>query len=511
MNQPTLQQEHVSAPMAAPPEAPSTTSSGTVLDRLKRGFEVVRYVPAAFAGCDLRTLREHAPSERVFFNALGTMVLVVSILSGLALSVAVGFETEKGPLELWWVGAIWALVMAFGVERLLMQVSFTRKRHLLLTIGPRVALTGLLAMGLAAPLEAWINAGKVNHSLANRDVAAQRSITEQAEATFDRPKLIAQHVVARGLQRERRIEGQISRLDRKSLGQCGSLCGFYEARAASRRNDLEALRAPGSAHETYLRQNREAIQRLTAEKTAFVAKNQQAAVNDHGMLARQDAMRELERQDPAVRNEVWLIRAFLMILDLLPLTAKLTRMLTVDSPYERRVAADRGAENTRNFAFEQHTETAKARIHTKEGQQRELDQHESTLETGRIMDEREGGFTGSGPRTYAPVESYTLHDFTTNAIPHEREPVEFSPDLRRGGLVGLGLMIALTVVLSIASFVLHLPVAGLWLVLIFLAGASTLAVITRGFRRAPRWALRGVFATLIAGLTLPFAVIAMNI
>jgi hypothetical protein len=48
-------------------------------------------------------------------------------------------------------------------------------------------------------------------------------------------------------------------------------------------------------------------------------------------------------------------------------------------------------------------------------------------------------------------------------------------------------------------------------VALVLAGAAALAVYTRGFRRAPAWALRATLATLLSGLVLPVVFFAINI
>jgi hypothetical protein len=46
---------------------------------------------------------------------------------------------------------------------------------------------------------------------------------------------------------------------------------------------------------------------------------------------------------------------------------------------------------------------------------------------------------------------------------------------------------------------------------IALVGVSILAASTRGFRRAPPWALRASFGTLLLGFGLPLLLVAINI
>jgi hypothetical protein len=48
-------------------------------------------------------------------------------------------------------------------------------------------------------------------------------------------------------------------------------------------------------------------------------------------------------------------------------------------------------------------------------------------------------------------------------------------------------------------------------VLFALISVASLAVVTRGFRRAPAWAMRATFALLLVGLSLPVIVTVLNL
>jgi hypothetical protein len=64
---------------------------------------------------------------------------------------------------------------------------------------------------------------------------------------------------------------------------------------------------------------------------------------------------------------------------------------------------------------------------------------------------------------------------------------------------------------TLSSTVGDEAVRGWWMAPIALVGVSILAASTRGFRRAPPWALRASFGTLLLGFGLPLLLVAINI
>jgi hypothetical protein len=95
--------------------------------------------------------------------------------------------------------------------------------------------------------------------------------------------------------------------------------------------------------------------------------------------------------------------------------------------------------------------------------------------------------------------------------PHETRAVPVPAALRRGGLVGLALVTALAVATSLWGSLTHHAVAGEWLIVAALGLVLTLVLYTRGFRNAPGWALRAMFATLLTGLALPIFIVGINV
>jgi hypothetical protein len=66
-------------------------------------------------------------------------------------------------------------------------------------------------------------------------------------------------------------------------------------------------------------------------------------------------------------------------------------------------------------------------------------------------------------------------------------------------------------VAGVLSLLTHAVLAGMPEVLVVLGLVLVLAAYTRGFSRAPAWALWATLATLVVGLALPIAVLVINL
>jgi hypothetical protein len=87
----------------------------------------------------------------------------------------------------------------------------------------------------------------------------------------------------------------------------------------------------------------------------------------------------------------------------------------------------------------------------------------------------------------------------------ETRPVQVPATLRRGGFIGLGLLLV-----TLAGSIVF-GASGVVLVGATLLGAVSLLAFTRGFRTAPDWGLRAIFVTLLSGIGMPFLILLLNI
>lgn len=470
-----------------------------------------RVLPAFFAGCRLGILHAHARSETTFYNTLGISVVVLSALSGFGLAFVAAFRFQTSFDEVWWIVPIWATVMAFGIERLVLQLSGSRRSMLPFVIAPRLLLTVVIGVLIAEPLMLQINGGEIDRWIASEQIVAIANAKTEANRDFDAQITTDSAKVAELIGHEKKVAREAAAFDRNVQEGCRKLCAHWNSQAESRRADLAAMLAPGSRHDDVLKERRTAIAQAQKDKTAHIADQTRTITASDGLLSREDALSALQREHPSLKWQAWFWRILFGVLDLLPLTTKTLRMLSVNSSYDAHVKAEMAEETARAYERQQQVETVKVVAREQGMADRDLARHGISIETGRLMNEAEGvGGTPEEAHPYDRIDSFNLSDLAENAVPHERQPVDMTPELRRGGLIGLALMVALGLGVSVAS-ALGVAIAGAWLVLPLLAVAVGLAVVTRGFRRSPRWTLRPTFGTLLAGLALPIVVLAINL
>lgn len=481
-----------------------------------------RWSTAWFAGVDLRLLAR-APSERLFYDTLGVAVLLLSCASGLAAALAVGQILNVSASSVWWVGLLWAIILAGAIERLVLQLPTGRKRWLLLAVLPRVFLSMMLAVQFAEPVVLAIFHEKISGYLAQTKEHAEQSQASKTASVYE-PKVVEdEHKIAAIKGRERALANEAEHFRFLSSCEagtptcsvtrragCGSYCEHYARTAAAAENTLRS--AEPADHRQIGRLELDARE-LRASWKRQESEGDKAIAGDTGLLAREEALSHLEKS-PAVALRVWFLRLFFLSLDLLPLGAKVLRILTVDSPLEDLARASRRRDRLGATREQAEAEVEEKRI---EEQARADIEVNSVLiqrdaETRLAGHDAETSYEGSrGRRPVPAIEAWNLETFVDNMSTHEAGAVDIHPALRRGALVGLALIVAVAVMTLALPALAGVSVAGGWVVAPVLAGAAALAVYTRGFQRAPAWALRATLATLLSGLVLPVAFFAMNI
>jgi len=190
-------------------------------------------------------------------------------------------------------------------------------------------------------------------------------------------------------------------------------------------------------------------------------------------------------------------------------------MLTVkDSPYDALCRAERRRDGLQAKDLDTTCDVEEDRI-TRQGRA------DKDINRVRISDEADRAMAGVGNAyewtdgergTYGePVDAWDLGAFAEKMTPHESRPVTVPNALRRAGAAAVLTTVGVGLVLGVWSLLTGTAVAGTWLALGALGALAALAAFTRAFSRAPAWALRAIYASLIASFLLPFAVLALNI
>jgi hypothetical protein len=486
-----------------------------------------RYSTAWFAGYDLQRLRR-VPSERGFADALGAAVLLLACANGFTAAVAVGYVLHASPSHLWWLGIAWTIVVACGIERLVLQVSPGKRRLLLLVVLPRLCVSLLLAVQFGEPLVLRFNQGEVNNYLSAQRVSEEQASSNQLASHYgpliakDRSEvahiqsgltsLAHQAEQERFLSRCEAITASCSQTHR--LG-CGAYCEHFARVSAE--DAAELARREPEAH-ARVEALKTVIAKLEGEQKQQHRGRLKGVEQNEGLAAHEEALSGVEHAHPSIRDEVWFLRLLFFFLDVLPLSTKLVRTYAFDSPYDEISAAEREHDALDAFAKKEAVSVERDRIGEEARAQTEVNRERIWAEAETRMAGATGGQAptgGHGESTFRSrrpeaVQALSLSEYSSRTSEHEQQPVPVPHELRRGGLVGL-VLLAGTAVGSVAMLVVHAATLGLWLSLLAFAPAALLAAHTRGFRTATAWSLNAIFVVLIAGLLMPLLIVAVNL
>jgi hypothetical protein len=476
-----------------------------------------------FAGGRRAVLR-HAPSELPFYNGLGVAVILTGLVSGATLSYTISIVLDEPVKHLWLLFLVWAMFIV-NVDRLMMMSLHSRRQ--IAGIIPRVLFTLVIGVQVAEA---------VVLPLFQPEIAQQLTTTQFIDLTgrqtvithFYNPQIVADEQRINSVQQQenaiiqqRNHDTYISNCEAKEkacsltheLG-CGPVCQHYAQLAAAQQAELNAVAPRDNAE---IKQLTLDIKSLTTAEDQQIATAQSTTAHDAGLLARETALAQVVKAHPGVGIIVWLIRAALVLADLLPLTFKIMH-LRADSPYEQVWAALRRQECLAAHQIDRRTEVKKARIDGKARADQEINQVVIDVDHDIRINEQEsrapwGTAAGSGasrPAHQPPVEALSLSSFVSNMQghgSHESMPVPVPRTLAIAGWTGTGLLVAFSCGLTLLGLHGHQwPPAEMPAV--FLASAAvSLMVFTRGFRRAPAWAQQASFVTLLAGLGLPLVAV----
>ena len=487
---------------------------------------------AWFAGTK-QDILDANPNETPFFNGLGLAVLATALVSGVTLSVALGYTLHKSSTHFWPVALAWALIVG-NIDRLLLILTATR--HLALALIPRVVISFVIGAMIAEVVTLWIYSPEINSQMLG-DIQQQIQVSTKKVVNFYYPQIaIDQKAVTSIQSTENSLVAQINKntflsncestdpiCSTTHLPGCGAYCAHFKQLAASAQQELDAVKPRDDAR---IRQLQASISSLTKSESI----DQQALIfakrAGTGLIAREAALTELEREHPGILVQVWFIRVTLILLDMMPLIIKGLYLAFSESSYEAIALSHKRRERVTALEID-------LRARVERGRLNEQALADEALNRVRIQGQRDFEIAEEEAKWYG--ESSTESQYSSDADvstrsngiatpdftdfvasmrskrPHESLPAEFPRGLTIAGWIGVGLLTALAFTLWLLTDATHHSVTGEIVALLALISVASLAVFTRGFRSAPAWAMRATFAALLVGLSLPVIVAVLNL
>ena len=485
--------------------------TGTIGDISRRsrpadGSMSLAYLFAWFGGADVRALRESS-TDRPFYSALGACALFFSLLSAFMVMTAVAYVTHaRDPWSLWWIVPLWTAVMS-SLERLILQIAGDRIVAIAIMAVPRLAVSVLIALAVGEMFALKAFEPEINDVITAQKLEKLENVGPALSDIYGPRITEAKGDIARLRGNERKVEQRIAREDLRaqqyvaSEGGCGERCTYYGHLAADDRRQLGWMRERNQGR---IADRRAEIDELEANRRIDGDNRRRAIDQVDGLLARKAALHDLQRKDAGVAFEVWLLRLLLISLDLSAFAAKVVRCLTVkDSAYDANVNGRRAEERLTGEERLERSRTEQARIRDEGRAARRRNKWRAEEQEFAGVDDDDFG-TG-GATAAAPIDGYALSEFTESMEDWERRPVVVPGPLRLGGTVGLALILLTAVAGSIVG------AHGILVAYLAAVAGAALCVGTRGFRTAPAWALRAIFATFVGGLALPVVLLLLNL
>lgn len=532
-----------------------------------------RRVLPTLGGADSRVLAR-ARVDTAEMTGRGIAALIPAVFGGLAALISFRYAYSLPLAAAAAAGAGWAVLVLFFDLSLMTAAPDRPRLSRLATFGLRAVVSVLAAFTFASAIVIFMFARDIAVQVANDQqtglarynsniivpkyaamITAARDAIAADQGKIDQANQAVSYWQQKAADAELQLTCEANGVSQfADCGQGTGLAGqgpVYHVRLAELRNDQASLvRAQSQAGAV----NARLSPQITSAQAALSLVQQQARsdyanaqaryAKDDGLIARWQALGELEASSRGVRAEVWLLEGLIIAIDLAAVIAKLT---SKTPSYNRVLQAMRKKAALRAAMSEADADQA-IEIRRAELEAR-ADIHQAWLDaqvhvaiaataawtqvaqwriqawvaqqTGSqqptASDSGSGGEPppdreqrGPGAAGAIPVKGYSLSRLVDEMRPHEQMPVAMAPPLRRVAWIGIGLLAALGAALVIAHTA-HLAVAGGWLVLVALTAALVLAIYSRGFRRGPAWAHGAAFSTALLGLALPIVILLVNI
>ena len=243
---------------------------------------------------------------------------------------------------------LWAVLYCL-IERLVLKSFGTSWAWNLVITIPRLVLSLAIALVVGLPMSQVIYSGSINDQLSKTTTARIHQATNEITHLYDAKIAAAQTEIAAVQSKEAALQRQVTNstfLSQCEAGEakcsqthklgCGPYCKRDARRAAAAAAALKSAR-PQFAATIAADQRKIALWR--AAETAQVANRVATIKADRDFLARQAALDQVEKANPAVKKYVEFFLAFLIAIDLVALVLKLTHLLSTGGAYERSAAA----------------------------------------------------------------------------------------------------------------------------------------------------------------------------
>ena len=480
-----------------------------------------------------REVLDHCPGEASFYGGLGAAVLATALVSGFTLSIAFGFMLHESATHLWPIGVAWALIV-LNLDRLLLMLTATR--HLALALTPRLVISFVIGAMIAEVVTLWIYAPEINAQM-QRDVQYQLQVSTEKISNFYSPQIARdRRAVAIIQSSENSIVAQINEnlflsncestdpiCSTTHQFGCGAYCLHYRQVAASLQQELDAVEPENDRRVRLIQSTISRLNLSEANSLQLLNSSERAGT---GLIAREDALTELERAHPGILVQVWFIRGALVLLDMMPLIIKSLYLAFSESSYEAIASSYKRRERIAALEVDLQARVERSRLNEQALADEALNRVRIQAQLDAQIAEEEARWYGkSSPKSHdcnghnvsarsVGLTTPDLSEFVASMRskrPHESLSADFPRGLAIAGWTGVSLLAVVALTLWLIADVAHRSVTGEMLALPALISAVSFAVFTKGFQSAPAWAMRATFAALLVGLSLPVIVTVLNL
>ena len=502
-------------PYARPPDRP--TDSGCA--RRARPADVLAWLGGARRG-----VLKHSPSERSIYAAFGVAVVITAIFGGVAAALAVRYAASVSTPIMVAVGLFWGVALA-NVDRLLVCITSGKER--LIALIPRIAISAVVGYLIASVLILLLFAPEINALITSQQTAAltrsQTSITGYYDPRIATDNRTVANIQAQLTSRRQQINYlqfkarcEAGETDCSTSGHLG-MGPFYYRYLGEAKNAQLALQAVTPQLESEIKTARADAAALKQQETQRTTEAGPSVLHDAGLLARAQALQTLESRSSEVREVVWLVLIAFVLIDLTPLFAKTAFVMLGRPVYEQNLESQREAEGTHGYGVRARTRVDRAAIDHQAAADEDVDEQRIDVEREERLanlDARNPQWSPTGDSDAArsrarPIRGRSLAQYVKDKESHARQPTPLHAALTRAAWVG-------TVLIGLGALALQLITGAghvadeRWIVLVMFVLAISLAGYTHGFRVAPGWAHRIVFALLPIGIVLPLLLLATN-
>jgi hypothetical protein len=289
----------------------------------------VKYLLWWCAGADMAALKE-CPTDHAKFTAVGMMMLVVPCVAMVSFNFFVrqsfGAETFAATIG----GVAWGALI-FVLDRLILTFHRKGKREVLRAL-PRLILSLSLALVISEPLLLRFFQSEIDLEMRRAGQAVMTDARAKAEARGQAEK---ESLLNANADLQKRLDDLKRVRDEKQAAVIGEIEGTVgsgvkgEGLAARQKQEAlqEAKDEYGKTHAEFaplLAENKKRLEQLRAETEAEVKLIADSQASATGALARQQALYSIIKREPSAALTYVPLFLILLMIEIAPLTMKLT-------------------------------------------------------------------------------------------------------------------------------------------------------------------------------------------